>query len=751
MSLVAQLYFAHSRGTGGFPEPLRVHLERVAQMAGEFASVFGEQQRATTAGLLHDLGKYGSLFQKVLEGRASHVDHWSAGAWFALKRYERAGVPIALAIQGHHLGLQHGDRDSLRKLAPGTPRPPNEPVLSETDIDILIERFLADGLTLPVRLDCVASSAETVAAMLDVRMLFSALVDADFLCTEAHFDQDRSRLREQSPELNAEALIASLGRFLDSVRAENRGTREICSLREELFQTCTQAAKQPTGIYTLTAPTGSGKTLALLSFALHHARLHGLRRIVAVLPYLNILDQTADVYRKALAADGRNDQSPTLILEDHSLARVGVDSDRLRALLAENWDAPVIITTSVQLLESLFSSSPADCRKLHRLANSVILLDEVQTLPQRLAIPALAALSHLAARYRSTVVFSTATQPAFDHLDANVRRWAASGWKPREIAGAPLNLFGRLKRVSVCWPSPGERTDWETLARQLESLPQALCIVNTKRQARDLFYLVAAARRNGLYHLSTSMCPAHRREVLGRIRARLDGGEPCLLIATQCVEAGVDLDFPHVYRAVAPLDAIAQAAGRCNRNGKLPEGRLTIFRPEQSSWPSADYRQGALITEEMLAARGGSLDLDDPQVFRAYYLRLYAVSALRELRSELENALTALDYVRVRMLFRVIDNRDSINLLVAYNPSEYERLAQTARSEGLSRAWMARASHYSVSVFRPKQDQSIRNYIEPVRLKNGNPAPDWFIHLRPEHYRQDLGLEVPAEMEQLIV
>jgi hypothetical protein len=177
---------------------------------------------------------------------------------------------------------------------------------------------------------------------------------------------------------------------------------------------------------------------------------------------------------------------------------------------------------------------------------------------------------------------------------------------------------------------------------------------------------------------------------------------------------------------------------------------LTIFRPEQASWPSADYRQAALVTEEMLAA-GGSLDLDDPQIFRAYYLRLYSVSALGESRTELDDALIALDYARARTLYRVIDKRDSVNLLVAYDLRQYETLAQAARNEGLSRAWMARASPYAVSIFRPKPDQAIRNYIEPVRLKNGNPAPDWFIHLRPEHYRQDLGLEVPAEMEQLIV
>jgi len=748
--MMSQAYFAHSLGAGGHPEPLRVHLARVAELAGVFASVFGEQPRAVAAGLLHDLGKYGSLFQQVLEGKASHVDHWSAGAWIALMRYRQAGVPIALSIQGHHLGLQRGDRESLRKLAPNSSRTLDEPVFSEANFDILVDRLIADGLTLPERLECVAASAESVAAMLDVRMLFSALVDADFLCTEAHFDQERSRLRQRSPELDSDTLIARLERYLDSVRAQGRGTGHICALREDLFRACTQSARQPTGIYTLTAPTGAGKTLALLSFALHHARLHGLRRIVAVLPYLNILDQTADVYREALAAGGGYDESATLVLEDHSLARVGEDSDRLRALLAENWDAPVIVTTSVQLLESLFSSSPADCRKLHRLAKSVILLDEVQTLPQRLAIPTLAALSHLAARYHSTVVFSTATQPAFDHLDDNVRKWAASGWKPREIAGAPLNLFGRVKRVSVSWPSPGECADWQALAGQLESLPLALCIVNTKRQARDLFSLLSATRRDSLYHLSTSMCPAHRREVLRKIRARLDAGEPCLLVATQCVEAGVDLDFPHVYRAMAPLDAIAQAAGRCNRHGRLAEGRLTIFRPEQASWPSADYRQAALVTEEMLAA-GGSLDLDDPQIFRAYYLRLYSVSALGESRTELDDALIALDYARARTLYRVIDKRDSVNLLVPYDLRQYETLAQAARNEGLSRAWMARASPYAVSIFRPKPDQAIRNYIEPVRLKNGNPAPDWFIHLRPEHYRQDLGLEVPAEMEQLIV
>jgi len=751
--------YAHSENSAGERELVGKHLRAVAALAADFADRFGERERGHVAGLLHDLGKYGDLFQKRLRNQESGIDHWSAGAWVSL-RYREAGIPVALAIQGHHIGLRQWRRSEFQKLNPETPRPPEAPRLSEFNFDVLLSRFAEDGFSLaPAIQEAPPSPAEYIARMLEVRMLFSALVDADFLATEQHFDQDRSRLRQAAACLDAPKLVFFLTEYLEEIRTNSPAAAAVKGLREDLLSACIESAHGPAGLYTLTAPTGSGKTLALLMFALEHAQIHAQRRIVVVLPFLSIIDQTVEVYREALAKGVTAHAARKLVLEDHSLAEMSPAADtgmdivaaRQRGLLAENWDAPVIITTSVQFLESLFSNSPAACRKLHRLANSVVIFDEVQTLPLGIAIPTLAALSHLSQRYRTTVVFSTATQPAFDHLDPQVQKLRVTGWRPEEIVPPVLNLYARASRVSVTWPSQDERTSFDEIAGSLSALDQALCIVNVKRDARELFLMLEPNCGDHLFHLSAYMCPEHRKAELGEIRRRLAAGQPCLVVATQCVEAGVDLDFPVVYRALGPLDAIAQAAGRCNRNGRLSKGHLRVFRPAGAGYPSSDYKQATALVVEMLAGARGNLSLDDPDVFRNYYRRLYSLASIEAQKPELREAVQALDFGEVRRLYRVIENADSINVLTAYDPARYEELADRVRIEGLSRRWVAEARALTVSLFRPRSAHRIYDFLEPVRLRDRSPAPDWFIHLRPEHYHSKLGLEVPQEMELLSV
>jgi hypothetical protein len=365
----------------------------------------------------------------------------------------------------------------------------------------------------------------------------------------------------------------------------------------------------------------------------------------------------------------------------------------------------------------------------------------------------LAALSLFSRRYRTTVVFSTATQPAFHHLDDPVKTLSVSGWRPREIVPPALNLYARASRVSASWPTEGERPSIDDLAGSLATLDQALCIVNIRRHARELFLKLQPRRGDDLFHLSTDMCPAHRKTVLGTVRERLKAGQPCVVVATQCVEAGVDLDFPVVYRALAPLDAIAQAAGRCNRNGRLSKGDLRVFRPEDERYPSSDYEQAAKLTVVMLAQARGNLNLDDPDVFRGYYQTLYSLTSIGEQNPELRRGIKALDFVEVRRHYQVIKNADSINVLTAYDPARYEELATAVRGKGLSRRWVAAARPLTVGLFRPRGVHRIFDFLEPARLRDRNrtQAPDWFIHLRPEHYHPKLGLQVPQEMEFISV
>jgi CRISPR-associated helicase Cas3/CRISPR-associated endonuclease Cas3-HD len=759
-------YLAHSPNDAGRTHGLADHLQAVAELAAGFAAAWGGECPARTAGLLHDLGKYGDLFKRRLQGLERGIDHWSVGAWEALQRYKWGGIGPALAIQGHHRGLQQGAKDSLSQMDPQTwdARHPEGPRLSDGDVCRLLERFGSDGLALD---EAAPEDGRSIlrgpdaAGMVEARMLFSALVDADFLDTEAHFQgsSDGPRYREAGPALDAAHALAVLTDHLRDVSERSEATAEVNEIRATLLAACLQAAERPPGVFTLTAPTGSGKTLAMLAFALRHAVEHGLRRVVVVIPYLTIIEQTVRVYRAALTGGLSEEERLLYVLEDHSLAgtrerpkRDEGSCDHPR-LLAENWDAPIVVTTSLQMLESLFANRPRACRKLHRLARSVILFDEVQTLPTRLAVPTLATLSHLAARYRATVVFSTATQPAFGRLDSAVRCHCAAGWRPEEIAPAALGLFERARRTSVEWPDEAEaRTAWPELADRLGACRQALCIVNLKRHAVALFEELKQRHQAGLYHLSTSMCPAHRQATLDSVRQRLRDGEPCVLVSTQCVEAGVDVDFPEVFRAWGPLDAIAQAAGRCNRNGRLPQGTVHVFVPEEPGrlYPDRAYEQGADVTRSLLSDGGpAQVDINDPATFDQYYGDLYGVRGVGEgaARDALADAIFRRDFVDVAAEYRLIE-QDAINVLVPYCPETFRTLREEVCRKGLTREWVLRARPHTVSLFRPRGKEPLcRVLLEVTVGRRGEPSGDWFIYQGEEvDYSQEMGLVVPPTM-----
>jgi CRISPR-associated endonuclease/helicase Cas3 len=739
-------YFAHSGNDQKEWDPLRAHLEAVAVQARGFAKFLDAEEDAYLAGLLHDLGKYGDLFQERLKGKESGLDHWSMGASVCLERYRNAEA--AMAVQGHHIGLQWWEREELRKLLPAELEKyiPEGRRLTEKDRGVLLGRLEDDGLTLPERVSRTPSDANCAAAMLDLRMLFSALADADYLATEAHFNPEAARMREPAAELRPGEAAEVLDRHLQALAARGDSSPAVAAMRRDLLAACRTAAESAPGLLTLTAPTGAGKTLSTLALALRHAEKHGLRRIVVVMPFLSIIDQTVRVYRDALAQMAGDDGMERYLLEHHSLAAETADSDgevpRLRGMLAQNWDAPIVITTSVQFLESLFSNSPAACRKLHRLARSVVVFDEVQTLPLKVVLPTLATLSHLAARYRSSVVFSTATQPAFRHLDEKVRQYCTSGWRPREIVPDELRLFERARRVRVEWPRREERIGWQELVGQFADLRQVLCIVNLKKHARDLFHLLEPGWGSDVFHLSTAMCPKHRAAVLVEVRGRLEHGQRCALVATQCVEAGVDLDFPAAFRAMGPLDSIAQAAGRCNRNGKLEAGVLRVFRPEDAGYPPGVYKQAAGLTDALLNGEEG-LSIDEPAGFEKYFRTLYSITSLED--PDLVNAIQAKHFPLVRKHYRIID-QDSVNVLVPYDSDRYEDLAEDARRGGLSRDWVVRARPHAVGCFRLATATAM---VEPVRLKDRTPSGDWFVYLDERHYHARTGLHIPSELEYL--
>ena len=729
-------FCAHSANHVGQWHGLREHLQGVAEKAYEFAQPLGYAEEAYLAGLLHDLGKYGDLFQRRLAGKEQGLDHWSAGAWLAMKHSK--SLAACASILGHHCGLPTANNVTLPELVNLALLKTRHPLhLRLTgDTDVLQDRLANDGVNIASlsTQPCQPAFPSTIAAMLDLRIFYSALVDADYLDTESHFraaDHGTPYARPAVPALEAARALAILTAHVDTLRSGQRCTPEVQQARDQLLTDCLRAGEEAMGVRTLTAPTGAGKTLAMLAFALRHAATHGLRRIVMVIPYLSIIEQTAAIYRELFTPHF----GPGYLLEHHSLASGEHDEEEETEharLLAQNWDAPLIVTTSVQMLESLFSARPAACRKLHRLAESVLLFDEVQSLPEMLAVPTLAALSHLSARYHSTVVFSTATQPAFDHLDAAAKAIGSPGWQPREIVTDCATMFDQTRRVNVHWPSSSETTTLPALAEELAASTQVLCVVNLKRHARELVDVLRAGETDAVFHLSTGMCPAHRQACLAEVRRCLDAGKPCRLISTQCIEAGVDVDFPRVYRAFAPLEAIAQAAGRCNRNGKRGISDVYVFCPDDEGrrpYPSPDYARAAQITHLVMQERGAAgMDICDPFLYDEYYRRRYHFTRPEEQDERLREAISIGDFPTIAAMYRLIP-QETISVLTPYDHAQYRLLADEVRAGGLCAEWMRRAQPYAVAIPRPHDMREFPLEACPIDVRHarGEVSRQWFI------------------------
>jgi len=736
--------FAHSENAAGKKEPVIDHLAEVARLAGEFASVWGAGEAACAAGWLHDLGKYAPLFQQVLKREQVMVDHATPGALALLERYRNDGIAAALAVQGHHEGLGSGTpRDLQCSVRMSTEKSVSGRTYSCRDTARLLQRLVDDGGRLPTAIKGgYPSQRGAVADMLSVRMLFSALTDADFLATEAHFKGSAEGMvyRSSGHTLGPDACLEKLRAFRARLERESTASSVVQALRSSLFEACLSAGEQDPGLFTLTAPTGTGKTLSTLAFALKHAATHKLRRIIVVLPFLSLIEQTAHVYREVLANTG------THIIEDHSL--VEYDSERESRLLAENWDAPLILTTTVKFFESLFANRSSACRHLHNIANSVVIFDEAQSMPPHLAVPSLAAIAELCSSYGCSVVFSTATQPAFDSLQAAVQEFSAAGWHTREIAPPSLNLFSRAERVHTRWWR--EPLSSAEVASRIAENHQCLAVVNLKRNARTLYESVRNGRADSAFHLSTNMCPAHRLDTLSSVKQRLNQGFACHLVSTQCIEAGVDLDFPTVWRALGPLESIIQAAGRCNRNGRLEAGSFNVFVPvaEDEHYPGTDYMHGAVQVKLMLAK--ASFDLHDPKTVRAYYQAFFAAIQAGKRNEPLQAAIKALSFQEVARLYRWIQ-KYSVSVLVPYSGrlDEFHELSAEARQSGLSKSWTRRAGPLAVGAIL-RQNSRLLECLEPIRDKQRQET-GWYILLNPDLYSPELGLSDVTDTDAYFV
>ncbi|NIA30903.1 MAG: CRISPR-associated helicase Cas3' [Actinobacteria bacterium] len=675
-------YYAHS--LEGRPkeewQPLEEHLIGVAEKAEAFASVFGAREWGRCAGLAHDAGKATSAFQRRLEGSPERVDHSTFGARLARDSGGPVGLLLAYAVAGHHGGLSDGGEQETQlhfRLKHGK---------VPMDVELLPEVDCQDDLTSPFKL---SRGRAGFSFSFFTRMIFSCLVDADFLDTEEFCAPQKAE--ERSASLGAEIFPVLQQKFntcLDSMSRDTEPT-PVNTLRQNVLFQCRDKAKFPRQIFSLTVPTGGGKTLSSMAFALDHAVQHGLRRVIYAIPFTSIIEQNAKVFQDIL---GREQ-----VLEHHCNFKERDEPEeaaynRRRGLAAENWDTPVVVTTNVQFFESLFSNKTSRCRKLHNIARSVIVLDEAQAIPTEYLEPCLAALRELVDHYGCSVVLCTATQPALD--DKSNLRTALP--KIQEIVDNPAKLYEELCRTDVSFI--GRITDDE-LAGRLEEEQQVLCIVSTKPQAKALFERLQ--KEEGVFHLSTNMYPQHRRRVLDSIRKRLKEKKSCRVVSTSLVEAGVDLDFPVVYRAMAGLDSIAQAAGRCNREGKMDElGKVFIFESEKTARMPWLKRCISRAGETLR-----SLPNADPlglEVMRRYFELLYDVQELdqkqimrllnpKPLRKEL-----FFPFREAARAFQFIEE-ESIGVVVAIEP-EAKKLVQELRFTEFPRATLRKLQQYSVAV-----------------------------------------------------
>lgn len=607
-------------------ETLADHSNAVAAMAEAFAAPFGFSGTAKAAGLFHDIGKSSRRFQDYIRGEAtSGGDHSTAGARIARGLYgEHMGAAIAAIIAGHHAGLSDPGGLAERLAAP--------PPFEQAEWEAIIGPAPSMATLRPTHMPDLKAGPKNFAQSFLLRMLFSCLVDADFLATEAFYAQSEGRPVARGGHRSIAELRDSLRRFMAGMR-DGAKTDDLNALRAKILDHAVAKAPLTPGHFTMTVPTGGGKTLASLSFALEHAAHHGLRRVIYVIPFTSIIEQTASVFRRALAT--KED-----VLEHHSnfdwdAARGGKrpddespDAEAKLQRAAENWDVPVVVTTAVQFFESLFANRTSRCRKLHNIVDSVVVLDEAQTIPLKFLLPCLAAVDELARSYRTSVVFCTATQPAVRRVDDALKRRDGSGriealgidiGEDRELAPDPAGLYERLRRVTV--ERAPEPVDDEEIAGRFGEQPSMLVIVNTRRHAQELYRRISGME--GAAHLSTLMCPRHRRTWLAALKDRLARGEPVRLVATSLIEAGVDISFAEVWRAATGLESITQTAGRCNRENELApaRGRVVVFEP-------ADAKTQHDVARRWNAAKPEIDRHEDPlglDAVRGYFRELYFV------------------------------------------------------------------------------------------------------------------------------
>lgn len=674
--------YAHTAGDDTSQwQTLEEHSHQVSKLCEGFAAAFGSARAGALIGQIHDLGKRDPRFQAYLLGKGSGCPHAYAGAkWLEKSVPFPMGRFLAYTVAGHHTGLPNGMDETPTSLTAHLAQEPLpsgvNPNLAPKDPQVL----------LPAWWTTITGEERTTGLHLWLRMLFSSLVDADWLDTEAFMDPKRAAARPHT----FDSMEVLLERYEAHMRAFGAPTTPVNQLRARILEATLGKADSPRGLFSLTVPTGGGKTLASLGFALRHAVRHGLKKIIYVIPYTTIIEQTADIFESVLgeanilehhsAAEWR-DQSSTATKEDYGYSPLA------RQLATENWaDVPVVLCTNVQFFESFYAANTSACRKLHNVANSVIIFDEAQQLPSEYLAPCTELIQLLVRAFGCSAVLCTATQPNLAEVGIPRERLL-------ELAPNPEDLYQQLKRVELTHCKE-KKASWEALAKELAQESSVLCIVNTRAGAQTLFgALKAFLSEECCFHLSTWMCAQHRRDVLKTIRDRLSKQQPTFVISTSLVEAGVDLDFPVVYREFTRLDSIAQAAGRCNREGRREKGRVVVFEgPDETPPMLMKDLQATRIIEDLPSA------IHLPEAYQKFFAYLYHQRnslGKENLKKMLHNPGN-LRFRECAEWFTIIKDKGDVLIFVPYG--EGKALLQKAIATGLDWKMLRKLRRYSVQL-----------------------------------------------------
>lgn len=707
----------------GKKQSIEEHLKGTAEQARIFASEFDCGELGYFCGILHDIGKYSAEFQTRINDpmNTQKVDHSTAGALEAMKR---KNTPAAMAIAGHHSGLLDGGSRRVNNEGDGTffgRLKKTVPDYSEWEREIS-----PNDAELP---DFCSKSGFAMSFF--VRMLYSCLVDADYLDTEKFMtDGEKNRGSYASVDELCAYFEKYTEKWLCRTDFESEEQKALCTRRNEILKECMSKGESfGRGLYTLTVPTGGGKTTASLGFALKHMRANGMKRVIYVIPYTSVIDQNAEVFGEILGKEN--------VLEHHSGVSYeipdeeGADTDVYKkALATENWDMPVIVTTAVQFFESLFANKSSKCRKLHNLSNCVTILDECQTLPTPYLEPCAAAISELVKNYKSTVILCTATQPALDNIFAKYM----PDYQIREICGSLEEMFAQFKRSRI---SDAGVLTGDELQNRVTAREQVLCIVNRRKTAQEIYSRLPA---DGAYCLTTLLCPFDRKRKFNEIKERLINGLPCRVIATSLIEAGVDLDFPEVYRQETGLDSLIQAAGRCNREGKrnLNDSNVYLFRLEGDDVSFVRQNKDAL--REIMRKYQDLSDLRAVSDYFTFYRELIGNENLDQkgIMNAFQNGIDGkvFPFATVSQMFRLIENQTKTIYIPTEESSRYIESIYGGFSD---RNTFRRLGQYAVNVY-PEHFNKLweAGCLEMVR--------DYVCVLRDiNQYNDDTGLAMDVE------